>query len=321
VVVSWNTRKLLEECLRSLSSASEPLEVIVVENGSSDGSADMVRQCFPEARLIENSDNRGFSAANNQGLAICSGFAALLLNSDTRVQSGASERMLQFLTSHPRAGMVGCRLVDAWGEVQPSASGLPGLWMQLASFLGLKRLLPLGAVGHLLKHRLSARLLDVLTNGYFTPTLSSTAPLQVDFLSGACLMVRREVWEEIGLLDESIFLFLEDADWCRRARDAGWELWFLPDLEVVHHGGASFRVRSGGRSHHISRERCASLIYYFEKHEPRWKLVTLRGVVLFALTARLTGLSARRLIRRVDKERYAADADVLKEALQAARNR
>jgi GT2 family glycosyltransferase len=127
------------------------------------------------------------------------------------------------------------------------------------------------------------------------------------------------VWEEIGLLDERIFLFLEDADWCRRAGEAGWELWYLPEAEVVHLGGQSFRTRSGGQSHHISRERSASLIYYFTKHEPPWKVSVLKLVVLASLHAHLMRLTVRRAARRIDAETYAADASLLRDALRITR--
>ena len=318
IVVSWNTRALLEECIRSTHSATNKVELIVVDNASSDGTTTMVRERFPDARLIENTDNRGFSAANNQGLRVCSGEGALLLNSDTRVNPDALDRMFEFLMSRPSVGMVGCRLVDDQGEVQPSASGLPGLRMQIASFLGLKRLLPASTARRLLSHSITARLLNALTSGYFTPDGTSTDPQRVDFLSGACLMARRQMWEEVGLLDEGIFLFLEDADWCRRAAEAGWELWYLPDVQAVHLGGRSFRARSGGRSHHISRERCTSLLYYFNKHEPRWKVSVLRLVVLASLRARLITLTVRRALHSIDPETHAADANLLRDALEIA---
>jgi GT2 family glycosyltransferase len=128
------------------------------------------------------------------------------------------------------------------------------------------------------------------------------------------------MWEQIGLLDEQIFLFLEDADWCRRAGEAGWELWYLPEVEVVHLGGQSFRARSGGHSHHISRERCASLIYYFNKHEPPWKVSLLRLVVLSSLRARLMKLAIRRAAHKIDPETYAADASLLRDALRVTRH-
>jgi GT2 family glycosyltransferase len=232
--------------------------------------------------------------------------------------------MVEFMREYPRAGLVGPRLVAADGTTQASASELPGLRMQLASFLGLRRLVPRRTALALAKTPGLRRVVYLLTAGYLTPALSGEAaeraPRRVGFLSGACVMARREMWQEIGLLDDRIFLFLEDADWCRRAGEAGWELWYLPELEVVHLGGESFRVRSGGRSHHISRERCSSLIYYFEKHEPPWKVGLLRYVVRLSLGVRLMSLVVRRLTRQVDAETYATDATLLKDTLQVARH-
>ncbi|MDX6399728.1 MAG: hypothetical protein QOF27_334 [Gaiellaceae bacterium] len=324
IVVSSNTRDLLEQCLRSCVAALAGLdaELIVVDNASSDGSADMVRENFPGVRLIVNDANLGFAAASNQGLRVCSGQFSLLLNSDTVIDRGAFDAMIGFMLEHPRAGMAGPRLVDADGATQASASDLPGLRMQLASFLGLRHLVPRSAALGLARTPGVGRLLDAVTGDYLMPALSidSTDPRQVEFISGACLLARRELWLQIGLLDEQIFLFLEDADWCRRAGEAGWELWYLPEVKVVHFGGQSFRARTSGHTHHISRERSASLIYYFNKHEQPWKVSLLKLIVLFSLQARLMKLAVRRAAHRIDAETYASDASLLRDAARITRH-
>jgi GT2 family glycosyltransferase len=326
IVVSANTRDLLEQCLQSATAATADLdaELIVVDNGSSDGSVAMVRESFPGVRLIANDANPGFATASNQGLRACQGQFALLLNSDTVVTAKALTTLVEFMRGHPRAGIVGPRLVGGDGATQASASDLPGLRMQIASFLGLRRLVPRGVARALLRTPGAGRIVDSLTSGYLTPESSAgstrRAPTRVGFISGACLLARREMWEQIGVLDERIFLFLEDADWCRRAGEAGWELWYVPEAEIVHLGGRSFQARSGGRSHHISRERCRSLIYYFNKHEPPWKVFLLRLVVLSSLRARLISLAVRRTARAIDSETYAADAGLLRDALKVTRH-
>ena len=326
IVVSAGTRDLLEQCLGSATAAMASLdsELIVVDNASTDGSPEMVKEKFPGARVIANDSNVGFATASNQGLRACSGQFALLLNSDTVVSPDALAALVEFMVERPLAGIVGPRLLGGDGATQASASDLPGLRMQIGSFLGLRHLVPRNAVQALAKTPGLGRAIETLSAGYFTPALSSRprqrAPRQVGFISGAGLLARREMWEQIGVLDERIFLFLEDADWCRRAGEAGWELWYVPEVTIVHLGGQSFRARSGGRSHHISRERCTSLIYYFNKHEPAWKVSLLKLVVLSSLRARLVKLVVRRAARKIDSEAYAADASLLRDLLRVTRD-
>jgi N-acetylglucosaminyl-diphospho-decaprenol L-rhamnosyltransferase len=299
VIVNWNTRELLGRCLRAISDAAlvPAGEVIVVDNASSDGSLELVYDAFPDVRVIGNTDNRGFGAANNQALRVCSGEFALLLNSDALLRPGAVEAMLELLRSNPRAGMCACRLVDEGGRPLPSASNLPGLAMQAASFLGLKALVSRRLALRLVRLPVAGRILSALSSGYFVPLSVGVAPQRVDFLSGACLLVRRAVWEDIGLLDEKIFLYLEDADWCRRAGQAGWELYYLPAAEVVHLAGSSFRVRSGGRTYHLSRERCESLLYYFRKHHSVAAVGMLKLLLVVSLGARCVAAQLRVALR------------------------
>ena len=320
VIVSANTRKLLEACVASVQRSTEhcAAEVIVVDNASTDGSVQALRHRFPDVRLIENVENRGFAAANNQALMSCQGHFALLLNSDTIVSSEAIDEMLKFLEARPAAGVVGCRLVGEDGRTQPSASGLPGLRMQVASFLGLRRLIPARASVAVARAPLIRGLLDALSGGYFTPAATTSTPQRVEFLSGACMMMRRETWESIGLLDESIFLYLEDADWCRRARDAGWELFYIPSVRIVHFGGRSFAARSAGRTHHISRERVRSLFYYFRKYEPPWKIAVLKLVVVVSILVRLGRLRISRAAQPRLTPRQREEEDLLVDVLDLA---
>ena len=285
-IVSHNTRGCLRECLRSLRDRppGTPHRVTVVDNASTDGSADMVEAEFPAVNLICNAENRGFAAANNQALRQFGTPFALLLNSDCVADGGAIDGMVAFMKSHPDAGMVGCRLVDTAGRPQASAGRLPGLGTQALSFFQVRRLVPGRVQSALAALSRSRRLVDRLTAGYFTPA-EATEPLRVQFISGACLAVRRATWEQIGLLDDAMFLYLEDVDWCRRAAEAGWSLYYVPDLSVVHVGGQSLFARTGG-TYHLSDERLRSALYYFRKHEPRWRVVALRVIMFTAVTWR-----------------------------------
>jgi GT2 family glycosyltransferase len=265
-----------------------------VDNASLDDSVDHVRSKRPDVKLIANPANRGFATANNQGLEIAAGDYAVLLNSDTVAHRGSLAALVEFLDSRPRAGAAAPRLVDAAGETDPSASGLPHLRMQVASLLSLKQALPASVVRALLAHRPTRALLQRMTAGYFIPALASGAPREVHFLSGACLVVRREVWQSVGGLDENIFMYLEDADWCRRIADAGWSLWYVPSATVTHLGGKSVAAASGGHSHRDSRERLESLRYYFRKHESRRSRVVLEVVIVASAMGRIALAVVRR---------------------------
>jgi hypothetical protein len=296
VVVSHGTADLLSRCLESVRMYSVGLEVqtIVVDNASSDDSCRVVHKRFPEVRLVENPENVGFAIASNQGAALANAPYILLLNSDTELRPAAIRALVDFLETRPFAAAAGPRLVGTDDQPQPSASGLPNLRMQVASFLGLKRLPVVSTIVWFRRVPVLRKLVDFVTVGYFTTSLDGAAPRRVDFLSGACLLIRTEAWRAVGCLDEQIFMYLEDADWCRRARESEWELWYVPSATIYHVGGASFGAKTGGRTHHVSIERIRSVLYYFGKYEPWWKQATLRLVISLSMLARLLALVASR---------------------------
>lgn len=234
IIVNWNTRELLLRCLASID-ASPPArswEVWVVDNASTDGSREGALERYPprpegEAgafHVIGNAENVGFARANNQALARCTGRHVLLLNSDTEVLPGALEGMCAYLDSDPRIGALGCRLLNPDGTTQRSGwRGYPGLQSALIDGLYLWRLLP----------RLVAR--QEVTLG------TTNAPTEVDHLLGACIMVPREVLEVVGFLDDNYFLFLEETDWCRRIKRAGYRVVYLPHQRIIHFGQQSMR--------------------------------------------------------------------------------
>jgi len=308
IVVSFNTKDLLERCLKSIrqSAGGMAIETIVIDNASVDGSADLVSEQFPDIVLVRNAHNRGFGAAVNQGLRIATGEFILLLNSDALLMNDSLTGLTSYLKANLAVGLTSCRLVDASGATQPSASDLPNLWMQVASFYGLKRLVPSWTMRRLLNSGIGAAIVRRLSAGHIIPQANVSGPVEVEFLSGACLMMRRQVWEGIGDFDENIFLYLEDADWCRRAVQHGWRLAYLPQPVVVHRGGESFKALTGGHKSRVSLERCRSLLYYFRKHETASQLFLLKAVIVSSMLARLFGLGFRRLlggINRVDGAR------------------
>ncbi len=225
IVVSYNTSAVLRDCLLSLRREAPPdAEIIVVDNASDDGSPAMVQAEFPEVVVIETGRNLGFAGANNRGLAVSRGRRLLLLNSDTVVLPGALEAMAAFLDTNPKTGAVGCRLLNLDGSLQKSAYKFPSPARALAENLLLTAAFP----NHPWVGDFRAWPHDRVRD--------------VDFVIGAALMVRREVLDTVGGLDEGFFMYAEETDWCRRMREAGWATTFLPHASVVHLGGGSSRA-------------------------------------------------------------------------------
>jgi N-acetylglucosaminyl-diphospho-decaprenol L-rhamnosyltransferase len=218
VVVTFNSQPWIERCLESVAG----LETIVVDNGSTDGTADLVRERFPGIRLVEQA-NRGMGAGNNAGMRLASGRYFLLLNSDAWVVDDAADALVRFADEHPRAAVVGPRLLNPDGSLQRSARRFPTLWRLATEYLFLRKLAP------------RSRALNAFYEGGF----DHDEPRELDWLFGACLLVRREAADEVGLFDEDFFMFSEETDWCFRFRRAGWQVWFFPGADVVHVGGAS----------------------------------------------------------------------------------
>lgn len=220
VIVNWNTRDLLLQTLESLHRETHRVtfETIVVDNGSTDGSAELVRQVWRQVHLISLPANRGFAVGNNTGFQIASGRYLLLLNSDTIVLPTTLQGMVRFLDSHPEAGCVGCRHLNPDGTLQGSMDTFPSLLKDFLCYTELRRL-PI--------------LLPFLRKRY--PWWTDHAQVrEVDWVNGACMMVRREVITEVGGLDEGFFIYAEELDWCYRIRQAGWHVWFTPEAEVIH---------------------------------------------------------------------------------------
>jgi len=261
IIVNWNVRALLRRCLHSILARPHPcsLEVIVVDNGSTDGSAEMVRTEFPQAHLIANPDNRGFTAANNQGLTVARGRYVLLLNPDTEVVGDALETMVTFADAHSDVGVVGPQLLNPDGTVQSSRRRFPTLATALFESTWLQPYAP---------HRLLAR--------YYVLDRPDDEVQDVDWVTGAALMARREAVEQVGPLDEGFFMYSEELDWCRRFRAAGWRVVYLPTARVIHHEGKSSEQVLPARHIHFQ----TSKIRYFRKYHGPAAAEVLRLVLL-----------------------------------------
>jgi GT2 family glycosyltransferase len=224
VIVSFNTRDLLDDCLTALTASvtTAQFEIIVIDNASHDGSMDMVRTKHPSVRVHVNADNVGFARANNQGALLATGRYLLLLNSDTEVASSAMEEMFSFLEHHPGVGIVGPQLRNTDGTLQPSGNSISTLATEILLQLPIR-----GWFGLADQDR------------FFDRRRDYSQIVEVDEVSGACLMVRRSIWDGLRGLDEAYFFYYEDVDFCVRARRMGWQVMYAPAAVVVHHGGAS----------------------------------------------------------------------------------
>ncbi len=307
VIVSFNTRELLRGCLESLRGCALPLHVVVIENGSRDGSAAMARACFPEIELIALDQNVGFAAGTNVGLRRALSYEfkelrsrqgdnehsmnaqddtgitqssklkaqsskldyVLLLNPDTVVHPGAIATLAAFLDAHPRVGAVGPRLLNTDGSVQPAAFRFPTLAMTLLDLFPPGQALP-------------GRLYGSWWHGRYPREQRAEAPFPIDHPLGACILARRTVAEQVGLLDERFFMYAEEVDWCYRIRQAGWAIWQEPRARVTHVGGAATsQIRS-----RMLIALYDSRLRFFRKHYSRrfirWHLRIVRAGMLRA---------------------------------------
>jgi len=267
IVVSYNTRKLTLECLQALSVALEgvPAEVIVVDNASSDGSVEAIRREFPQISVLANDRNLGFGAANNQGMRQGHGRYFLLLNSDAFAEPGAIATLVRYMEENPTVAAAGPRLLNADGSLQVSCFPFPTPFRAWVENLWLPKVLP---------H--TSRWGDYRKWNHDSPRL-------VDWVVGACLLVRREAYEQVGGFDEQFFMYAEESDWQRRMRDAGWQIGFTPAARVRHLGGASGAAEKPAINRHFFR----SLDYYQIKHHGLTGLVTLRAAMAVGSLLRL----------------------------------
>jgi GT2 family glycosyltransferase len=245
-IVNWNTRELLRACLQSIYRypPDAPFEVIVVDNASSDGSAAMVQAEFPQAVLIANAENLGYARGNNQAMERAQGEYLLLLNPDTEVFPDTLNCALAFLAAHPEVGAIGAKQLFPDGRVQPSVRGFPTPANLLWEVSGLARLFPRALGGY----RMRAFTYDRIA--------------EVDQPMATFLMARRAVVEQVGLMDEAFPLFFNDVDWCYRIKQAGWRIYFVPEVQILHYGGASTRqVRLSA-----IRESHRALEAFYRKH-------------------------------------------------------
>ncbi len=301
IIVNWNVRELLRDCLHSIDAGRGglALEVIVVDSASSDGSAAMVAAEFPWVKLIARADNVGFPRGNNIGLAEARGRFLLLLNPDTRVLGDALPLMVARLAAQPDIGALGPQLLNTDGSVQSSRRRFPSLATGFFEGTWLEGLAP-GVLRH-----------------YYALDLPDDVEADVDWLNGAYIMLPRQVYDEIGGMDEAYFMYSEELDWCRRIKMAGWRVVYFPQAQVLHHYGKSSEQAVTAR--HINFQRAK--LRYYRKYHGRAQTLTLRLFLLLVYVWQLAlelvkgALGSKRELRR---ERVRVYAAVLRSGLRPA---
>lgn len=273
VIVNWNTRDMLLECLASLDRQEGVFdkEVIVVDNGSTDGSSKAVRSAFPDTILIENSVNTGFACANNLGINKSTGDYVCLINSDVELLDGCLFKMMVYMESDLRIGVAGPKILNPDRTLQNSCRKFPSLWNNLCLALGLDKVfkhIPVFSGEHM---------------RYFPHDIQ----MNVDYLAGCFLMVRRGALTEVGLLDERYFIYQEEVDWCKQFHKMGWKVSFYPGAAVVHHHAAS----SSKDPVRFTVARQKALVQYWQKHHSAMSGWALRSILITNRVLRIVGRS------------------------------
>jgi GT2 family glycosyltransferase len=273
IIVNWNTKEFLLPCVRSVLESEQGIssELIVVDNGSRDASANEVKMTFPSIRLVENHKNIGFAKAVNQGLQKASGGYILLLNPDTQIKSGTIGRLVSFMDSHPDTGVAGAQLLNSDGSKQNSIANFPSLATELVNKRLLRWLFPKRYPGKERHH---------------------PEPVEVDSVIGACMIVRREALDQVGFLDEDYFLFLEETDWCYRMKKAGWKIYHIPQVEVYH-----FQGKSAEKEKERARvEYFRSRYHFFKKNKGNLQWVILLIGLLIRLGFELLSMAVASVV-------------------------
>jgi len=289
VIVSYNTVGLLVRCLRSaLADAPLGTEVYVVDNASSDGSAHVVCGSFPTVRLIANKRNVGFAAAVNQALRFARGRYITLLNPDAELRGGSLPGLLRFLDARPDVGVAGARMSYADGRFQHSAFRFPSLMMAWLEFFPIN-------------HRIT----NSRFNGRFPPR-DYNHVFSIDHPLGACMTVRRGALDDVGLLDETFFLYCEEVDWCWRFKEAGWDVVHCPDAMVIHGEAQSTRQCREETLVHLYRSRYR----LYAKHRAGWQQQMQRCLVRIGVISKLAPLLLYRIGARTLEKRRLAQAEL-----------
>jgi hypothetical protein len=265
IIVNWNTKQILLDCLKSLTKENilYKHEIILVDNGSSDGSQAAVRASFPAVQIIENNANLGFAKANNIGMKVSKGKYLCLINSDVQVLDDCLSKMFQYMENQPHIGILGPKIFFPDMRTQCSCREFPSLWNNFCPVIGLNNAFPQAKCFHF----------EYMT--YF----NHDEIRKIDYLAGCCFFIRRSALDQVGLFDEQFFIYSEEIDLCKRFWHAGWEVVFYPNASIIHHHGAS----SSKDPLRFSGEQIKSKVKYWKKHHS--KIATTTFLLIYFLDA------------------------------------
>lgn len=303
LIVSWNVRELLRRAIASvLADAGDVrIEIVVVDNASQDGTVEMLRADFPQVRVIANMENVGFTRGNNQALEMAQGRYLFLLNPDTELERGALAALMGYMDApeNARVGIVGPQLVYADGSLQSSRRRFPKFSTALLESTKLQEWFPRN---------------EILTDYYLLDT-DNQAIQDVDWVVGAAMFVRREVYEQIGGLDERFFMYSEELDWCFRVKTAGWHVVYFPKARVLHYEGKSSEQVLAQRDIYFH----SSKVRYFKKHHGAFQGELLRYFLLGMFAYQMLEEGVKYVVghkRELRKERVRAYGKVLASGLE-----
>lgn len=274
IVVSYNTSRLLQDCLKSIYQAidlgkcDKTCELIVIDNASTDDSVIRTKKNFPDIRLIQNKHNLGFASANNQGILLAKGEYVLLLNSDTKIGYDTLIKLLIKAKSDPQIVAVGGKLLNPDGSIQPSTGYFPNLLRVMAWMCFIDDL----------------PILSSLIHPYHIGDKKIYKKCQsVDWVSGACILVKKEAIKKAGMLDEKIFMYGEEVEWCFRLKERGKKIIYTPEAVILHYKGES----SGQKMNAGIIDEYKSILYFYQKHKSTWQLTFVKLALIFGALLRI----------------------------------
>ena len=280
-IVTYKARLLLRDCLVSLYENTHlAFEVIVVDNGSDDGVGELLAQEFPQVKFVQNSSNEGYTRPMNQALQLGQGRYLLQLNPDTLILPQALERLVTFMDHNPKIGICGPKVLNRDMTLQkPCRRGEPTPWAVITYFTGLASLFPNSP----------------LFGRYLVSYLDENQIHPVDGVSGSCMLIRKELIQQIGYLDELFFAYQEDADICRRARESGWQVYYMPEAQIIHYGGMGGSKVEPYRSIYAWHR---SYFLYYNKHLARHYFFLFNWIYYLAMVIKLLYALATNIPRR-----------------------
>ena len=257
IIVSWNVCDKLRDNLKSIYANTQNInfEVFVVDNNSKDKTVEMVKKEFPQVKLIANTENLGFAKANNQAIKQAKGKYILLLNPDMRVLEGTLENMVDWMDKNTHTSIAGCKLINEQDKILPHVRAFPTIWDQLAIVLKLPHIFP------------------QILNQYLMKNFDYSKEAEVDSIRGSFFMIRREIIDKIGLLDERYFIWFEEVDYCKQAKKAGFKIMYTPITKCIDYIGQSFKQVKRGKTQIYFRN---SMLKYFRKWHPAWQYSILK---------------------------------------------